>query len=585
MPRSSHHFTNRGAGETMQDGQVDDGPEAPRARAPWAALLVAILLGVPVLFARGLMPPDEARYADVAVAMQETGEWFVPRLHQKWYAEKPPVFFWAIAGLNRIGAPVSMGPRLVSLLAALGILALLPALARGAGLSEASARRGALVLATLPLFTIYSQLGFIDVLLAFEVALAAACKLTRDRLPAGARDRVAWAIAEGGVTGLALLTKGPVVLLFAAGLRIGAALSRRATAATTAGIAARAGASPARVPGAFDRLDLLALAIGAALGGGWLLAAGRIAGPDYVHRIFFGQIERRIGGSEPKHHQWPGFLVAVVLGGALPWSLLALGARAPWRWRELLRPPPRYAALVGWAVLPVVVIALFPTQQPHYSLPSLAPFALLAGEALAWPIRRGARIAAGAVGVVAALLLLALAILLGRVSGATWADPAVAARIASDRLLAAALAVGGIGLLLAVFWRRRAGATNAPLRALAGVIAFFLPMPIVAWRLDDVLTARSLVESPAVAQARRIVAPTGLRSSIRLRTRLENVEEYDGRALDTLLRADPDLLAVEWRHDLEKRGLLDRVQVVARGWLRGRELCAVRGPLGPDPVR
>src|SRR5262245_14521947 len=116
---------------SMHDGHADDGPDSQRARAPWAALLVALLLGAPVLFARGLMPPDEARYADVAAAMQETGEWFVPRLHQKWYAEKPPVFFWAIAGLNRLGAPVSMGPRLVSLLSAIGILALLPSLARG----------------------------------------------------------------------------------------------------------------------------------------------------------------------------------------------------------------------------------------------------------------------------------------------------------------------------------------------------------------------------------------------------------------------------------------------------------------------
>src|SRR5262245_8075872 len=115
-------------------------PERPRA--PYAALLLALLFLVPGLFARGAMPPDETRYAAVALAMLGRGEWLVPQLHQKWYLEKPPVFFWAIAGLNELGVPFETGPRLVSTLSALGILLLLPAIARGFGLSAATTQRG-----------------------------------------------------------------------------------------------------------------------------------------------------------------------------------------------------------------------------------------------------------------------------------------------------------------------------------------------------------------------------------------------------------------------------------------------------------
>ncbi len=541
------------------------GATKPGAGVPVAALLLAVLLAVPSLFARGLMPPDETRYADVALAMQESGDWLVPRLHQKWYFEKPPVFFWAIAGMNELGVPVAMAPRLVSILAALGIVGLLPALARGFGSAAGSARRAAFVLVTLPLFAIYAQLGFIDVLLAFEVALAAACKLARGRLPPERRAaRVAWSIGEGAVVALAILTKGPVVLVFVAALRLGAALSRSAGG---------------RAPGAFDRLDLVVLAVSLAGAAGWLAAAAGRAGGDYAWQITLGQLQRRIAGTERKHHVVPGFLVAVVAAGGLPWTLLALWSAAPWRWRDAMRPPARLAGVLAWGVVPVVAIAFIPTQQPHYALPALPALALLAGEALAFPVRRGAARAAAAFGIVTAAGLLAAAAFLGPLLHRAAIDAAVAQRMEHDQVLRAAIVIAGLGALVAVAWRRPGSAVNVPLRAIAGLVAFFLALPLASWRIDDVMTARTLVESPALVRAQRIVAPTGIRSSIRLRTRLPLIEEYDGRDLEMLVRDDPKLVAVEWRDDLARSGLLDRLIVVARGFLRGRELVAVRAPL------
>jgi len=531
------------------------------------ALLLAALLLVPSLFARGLLPPDEARYADVALAMRESGEGLVPRLHQQWYSEKPPVFFWAVAALDRLGVPVAMGPRLVSILSALAILALLPVVARGFGVAQGSARRGTLVLATLPLFAIYAQLGFIDQLLALEVTAAAACALERGRIAVARRAaRTGWALAEGLLLALALLTKGPVALLFAAGLRAGAALARPSDGA--------------RVPGRAGALDLLVLGVAGAVAGAWLLAASRVAGADYVWKLTLGQLERRILGSEPKHHVRPGFLAAVVLAGSLPWSVLALGARVPWSWRAAVRLPPRLAGLVGWGVLPVACLAAIPTQQPHYALPSLPPLALLAAELLSAPIRRGARRAAAAIAVALSAALVAATLWIEHVPGISAFDPEVVRRLAHDHVLAGVVALAALTAILAATWRTGQRPPDAPARAVLGVVAWLAALPVIAWRADELMNASSLVTSPALASAPRIVAPTGLRSAVRLATRLPLVEESRGRALEELVDSDPALVVIAPRSTLEASGLLPRVRVVARGFMRGREMVAVRGPLG-----
>ncbi|MEM3112666.1 MAG: glycosyltransferase family 39 protein, partial [Candidatus Anstonellales archaeon] len=45
---------------------------------------------------RDLWDPDETRYAVIAREMRESGNWILPHLNGKVYAEKPPLFFWLI---------------------------------------------------------------------------------------------------------------------------------------------------------------------------------------------------------------------------------------------------------------------------------------------------------------------------------------------------------------------------------------------------------------------------------------------------------------------------------------------------------
>jgi len=63
-------------------------------------VLTAVIIGIALFFfnlgGRDLWEPDETRYAVVAREMKETGDWILPHLNGKIYAEKPPLFFWLV---------------------------------------------------------------------------------------------------------------------------------------------------------------------------------------------------------------------------------------------------------------------------------------------------------------------------------------------------------------------------------------------------------------------------------------------------------------------------------------------------------
>ena len=547
-----------------------DSPAAVGFASIRGALLLAVALWLPMVLLRSAWPVDETRYADVALAMQESGQWWVPVLHQKWYVEKPPLFFWAIAGLARLGLPIERGPMAVSLLASLATIALLPAIGRACGLAASSVRRGALVFVLAPLVAVYAQLGYIDPLLTAAVTAAVACALKRSTL---SRERVVarvgFALLEGGLLAAGLLTKGPVVLLFAVGLRIGACFAAR-------------GSTIARAPGRFVWLDLLTLGVAVALALAWTAKARAIAGEPYLHDLIFGQLERRIAGTEKKHHQFPGFALLVIVVGGLPWSVLALGAlRKPslggWR------PSPRIAGLLGVGVVPSVLLALLPTQQPHYVLPALPALALLAGERLgerfAGRPRIWARRCVGAVGVWIGASLVAAA-------GALALCVPVATPLCDDWLLQGVLATAGATVLMVTWLRGRAGAgATAPTASTAltaltaptvATVAVLLLLPVIASRVDRIIAARDLLAAPAIREATRIVAPTGLRSSLRLATRLPRIEGFERKLPLDLLREDPSLIAIVRADDAVEQKLAGVTVEVARGWFKGRCLVALR---------
>jgi len=98
------------------------------AKFGWATL-ICLTLGVCYfshLGAIGFVGPDEPRYAWIARAMTETGDWVTPKLYGKPWFEKPPLFYWGAALSFKLLGVSEAAARLPS-----AICALLATLAMG----------------------------------------------------------------------------------------------------------------------------------------------------------------------------------------------------------------------------------------------------------------------------------------------------------------------------------------------------------------------------------------------------------------------------------------------------------------------
>ena len=400
---------------------------------------------------------------------------------------------------------------------------------------------------------------------------AIAAKLARENQAGGTRALLV--VLEGAAVAAALLTKGPVLLLFPIGLRLGAALARERSAASA------------------DASDLAALGVALGLTGAWLVAAAQAEGSLYVRSITVGQALRRITGDAP-HLRPPGFLLGVALLGLLPWTLLGapLGRlRALWRQRDGARLGASHAALLGWIALPALLLSTLRTQQPHYLLPALPAIALLLGQAVSrpepWAIRS-----------TAALALLVSAALFARAwsTAAFSGDPAELA-MATDTPVRVAAALAA-ALLLALLLLPRAARLSPWERAAAGTLVIAVASLVALVRLDPWMSPRALLASEAVLRAERLAAPESARSSVLVLSGRSQVDTLRRTTVGAWLAAEPGRVALVWEHDLGRLGRdagaalgADEVERIGRGYLGRRPLVALRAahatPIPPDPIR
>ncbi|HOH41851.1 MAG TPA: glycosyltransferase family 39 protein [Candidatus Hydrogenedentes bacterium] len=127
-------------------------------------LLAAIIFSVNVS-GYDLWPPDEPRYALVAREMLSTGDYFLPKVNNEGYKEKPPLFFWCIAACAKLTGSVGpLSARMPSILAALTVLIFTTLLAR-ALFSDRIAFWSLLILMTTQRFWWNARFGQIDMLL------------------------------------------------------------------------------------------------------------------------------------------------------------------------------------------------------------------------------------------------------------------------------------------------------------------------------------------------------------------------------------------------------------------------------------
>ncbi len=336
-------------------------------RPPRAGLLFCLgVLAFPLCFqgTRGLLEPDEGRYAEVAREMLATGDWLVPRLAGRPHFTKPPLAYWCTAAGLAVGGRNAWGARLPLGLAA-GATALLCGLISRRFWGSAALRTGtALFLLAFAPFASAAILTA-DMFLTLWVTAGVLCAL--EAWTGGPRHRL-WAAGAGVAFGLAFLTKGPPGLL---------------PLAATGLFAAWRGA------GRRGRLwSLPGLAAGLGIGLTWYALV--VAGTPGLGRYFLGdEVYARLFTAE--HHRENSWLMhpATLVVGFLPWTVALPFLTGGWRatGRRLaarLRRPgdDRVRFLLVWFAAPLAVFLVVRSRLPLYLLPLFVPLSVAAAGLL-----------------------------------------------------------------------------------------------------------------------------------------------------------------------------------------------------------
>jgi 4-amino-4-deoxy-L-arabinose transferase-like glycosyltransferase len=336
-------------------------------------LLVAawMLLMAASISLRPILPVDETRYVSVAWEMWVRGDFLVPHLNGLPYSEKPPLMFWLFQlgwwffGVN------GWWPRVVPALFALANLGLTARLAGRLWPDRPEVARNApAVLLGFLLWTVFTTMLMFDMLVTFCV-LAALLGIEEAQRRGGIRP---W-LQVGGALGLGILAKGPVVLLLPLLVAVLAPWWRD-----------RSGRNPRLLWWA----GLLgAVALAAAIGLAWALPAAASGGPAYSDAILVSQTKERMVHSFAHNRPWWWYL-ALLPGLLYPYSAWPPLWTAALRRRTLGSAPglstdPGMRFCLAWLVPGLIVFSLISGKQPHYMLPLMPAFALLAARVLSEP--------------------------------------------------------------------------------------------------------------------------------------------------------------------------------------------------------
>ncbi|SHE50618.1 ArnT family glycosyltransferase [Thermomonas hydrothermalis] len=384
----------------------------------WAIALLALVLALTGLGARGLWEPDEGRYTNVALTMLDRGDWVSPhRSPDTGHWTKPPLTYWVLAASMGTLGRTAFAARLPSVLAYLALIALAWRTARR--LAPGGEAMAALAYATMLLPFAASQLITTDPWLAVWQGLAMAAFVEARFGPPAAQRR--WLALMWLGFGLGFLTKGPPALLPLLAVLVFDRLRPVPKAQRTLWL-----------PAGLGVFLLVALP--------WYLWV--ITHTPGLLNYFLGQevYARVASDSFGRNGEWYGWLkvyLPTLLLGSLPWTgwLLRWAAQLPasvrrWRQPEARLQDAEALLLTLWLLLPLLVFCLARSRLPLYLLPLFLPIAVLVARQ--WQQRHPGRLPRVGWIMAWALLLLGLKGLAARLEtgkdATAWAQ-AIRARV------------------------------------------------------------------------------------------------------------------------------------------------------------
>lgn len=395
-------------------------------RGPVFAALLALIAGLPGVFAMPPLDRDEARFAQATAQMLETGDFVVIRYQDEPRFKKPVGIHWlqaaSVSAVSAVEDREIWAYRLPSLLGAMLAAA---ACAWGAAAffgAPAGLIAGTLLASSLLL----STEAFIAKTDAVQCGLIVLAMAALGRIYGAARGgpQVSWRarlLFWLGLSG-AILVKGPVGPMVVTLAVIALVASERK----------------------IDWLKGLGLSWGPilllALVGPWAWAVTVATDGAFWSTALMGDLAPKLAGGHETHGAPPGYHLLGLSLLAFPMTLL-IPAGLLVGWTRRREPGVRFA--LCWLIPAWIVFELTPTKLVHYPLPLYGALAWLSAAALQAPLGRWPRLIGAALAAVSGLILAGICfVLLSQFGAAADVTPAAAA----GGLLAAAGLVGGFML-------------------------------------------------------------------------------------------------------------------------------------------
>ncbi|WP_194286350.1 glycosyltransferase family 39 protein [Rhodocyclus gracilis] len=382
---------------------------------------------------RKLIQPDEGRYAEIAREMVVSGDYVTPRLNGLKYFEKPALQYWITAGAFKTFGEHDWVARFWPGLS--GFLSVLLAFFTAQRLfGPRAALLGTVAFASTLFVVLIGHINTLDMGLSFFLQLALSGMLLANRDEATASERRRWMLIVWVALAGAMLSKGLIALVLCGGTLVVYSLLARDF-------------SPWR------RLELLrGIPLFLLLVTPWFVAVS-LANPEFFHFFFIHEHFERFLTKAHGRYQPAWYFFAVLLLGALPWTLMLLqGWLGAWfRERRGGFQPQRFLVVWAWVIL--LFFSASSSKLPSYILPMVPALAMLTGVWLA-RVERRALLVHMLVVVVVALVALYFAPSIVDNADAETPLEMMSAYARWATVAAYVLLAGAVGGTLLVAWRR-----------------------------------------------------------------------------------------------------------------------------------
>ena len=365
------------------------------ARLAWLLLILATLYICYFhnLGAIGLVGPDEPRYAWIARAMAESGDWVTPRLYGKPWFEKPVLYYWGAAAFFKVFGVSEVTARLPSAISALlatlalawlalrlygaetarWLLLLLPTTVGMIGFSHAAATDMPFAAMLIIAMVFAAHLVGLVPISATEV------KEVKEVQDPKKTDRPSQLVAArsssftsftsstsftslflGFFLGLATLAKGPAAIILSGGAVLLWAIFTK------------------RWRDAFRCFHPLAVASFCLTALPWYILCAR-RNPDFFRVFIIEHNFKRYLTPEFQHIQPFWFYAIVVALALVPWTLLSIWCAIFSSLRSLRarRISENAIFLLSWALFCLAFFSASKSKLPGYILPALPPIVAL----------------------------------------------------------------------------------------------------------------------------------------------------------------------------------------------------------------